>query len=262
MRTRGARSALALLVVLGLSGLVSGRAAADTFSFWLSARGDYFSGTGDVFQEFSDDFGGGVEVGFELFEITLFLEGIVMGGPQYLLTANVGFDGTWGDTVRFGLGLYTGPMFFFFPDRQANTELNLLSQLTPSQQQTLLSATGASSIAQLETQLDRYQTQEQDLSRMAFGWNLPRGRMWVDANLGGPLWIGLAGQLGYHFILSGEDAAANIENEAIDRMARDYQLPSSLTSAIKDVAGARPVSTQDLDGLNWDVFVFLRLDVF
>jgi hypothetical protein len=261
------RSAVAALAALALV-LLTGPARADDeaasddqeqagFRLWISARGDYFSGSSDLFKQFDNDFGAGLDFGLAFGAFAVSTEALIMGNGQYLFDANLGAEWLFDEGVRLGVGLFTGPMLFLFPQQQAQSAD--FSLLTPSQQQALLAATGLTSLAQAEAEFNTATQSEQDLGRLAFGWNIARLRLSADVPVG-PFYLGVAGQLGYHLLISGKDVAAGIENRAVDEYAKRYNLPSSLVSEVRDVVGAHAVDTSKLHGINWDAYLYVRLE--
>lgn len=236
-----------------------GQARADIFKLWVAGRGDYFSGTGDLFTEFESPAGGGVEAGIELMGISLFTEGLVMGADQYLMTGNLGFDLTLGDDVRFHIGAFTGPILFFFPQADVPPGIDF-SQLSPEQQAALQQAAGKS-LDELETEFSKYAEDEKDLSSLAFGWNLGRARLAVDFQLVPGFYLGVAGQVGYHMLISGEEVAAGAKNEALNKFADENNVPDILLEEIRPLIGAEPVDQNNLNGVNWDTGIYLRIEL-
>jgi hypothetical protein len=251
-------SVVAVVLTLWLGPTASSRA--EGFGLWLAARGDYFSGSSDLFNEYDSPFGGGLELGLQFGGFTTFAEALLLGNDQFLFTLNGGVNFEFGEAARFQIGIYTGPVLFKFPEQEVpSTDL---SPLTPSQRDALLQATGFNSLAEAEAEFAVFAEEEKELSSLAFGWNLGRLRLAVDVELIPMLRVGLAAQLGYHLLISGDDVAAGAKNEAIDRYAGDYALPTEVTDAIRDAVGAEPVDRDNLDGFNWDTNLYLRLEFF
>jgi hypothetical protein len=250
------RVGLQALIVVTLLGAALLPATAEA-RFWVGARGDYFSGSSDLFTEFENDFGFGLEVGLGFGRFTMAAEALIMAEGQYLFDLNLGAEWLFDEGVRLGVGLFTGPILFLFSEDEA--EGADFSGLSPSQARALLDATGLSSLAQAEAEFDRATRQEDDLGRLGFGWNVLRLRLSADVPLG-PLYVGVAGQLGYHLLISGEDVAAGLKNRAVDEYAERYRLPSSVVSSVREAVGARPVDTDSLHGVNWDANVYVRFE--
>lgn len=251
-------SVVAVVLAVWMGSVAPSRA--EGFGLWIAARGDYFSGSSDLFTEYDSPFGGGLELGLEIAGVTAFTEALLLGSDQFLFTLNGGVDFEFGEGVRFLIGIYTGPVLFKFPEQEVpSTDL---SPLTPSQRDALLQATGFNSLAEAEAELTVFAEEEKELSSLAFGWNLGRLRLAVDVELIPMLRLGLAAQLGYHLLISGDDVAAGAKNEAIDRYASQYAIPTEVTDAIRDAIGAEPVDRENLDGFNWDTNLYLRLEFF
>lgn len=254
---RGARY-LALLSILNLP-LV---AHADIFQVWAAGKMDYTSGTGDIYKTFDEPFGGGVEGGLELLGIDLWGEALIKGNQQYLFTVNAGFDLTFGKEVRYMIGLYTGPMFFMFPEQAAqlleipNNVANQLDAYQPGMSQ------------QIEDGYNKEAaTLEAEYGRFATGWNLARLRMNLEFELIPKyLYLGADGMVGYHYIISGEDVAAGVKDQAINKVIADHaelQMKEAepLVKELREVVGAEEVDKESLDGMNWNVGFFLKLEL-
>lgn len=255
----------ALLTTLATLALLPGVAHADALKFWFAARGNYFSGQSDLFQEFDEPFGGGLEAGLEFLGITLFADATSMipkSGAipdQWLFTGNLGVDLTFGTNLRFHIGAYTGPILFLFPqgDPPAGVDFDRLS---PETRQAIEESGQFEDLMAAEDEFNRYSQQEAELSRLAFGWNLGRARLALDYKFGKIFAIGVAGQVGYHYLISGEQAAAGAKNAAIDNFAAQYMLPDQVAQELRSVVGASPVNPDDLNGLNYDATLYFRFE--
>lgn len=237
--------------------LVPATAAADVFTVWAAAKGDYVGGTGDVYTRFDEPVGLGAEAGFEVLFIDLWGEALILGEQQYLFTINAGFDLTFGDETRVVLGLFTGPMFFGFPE-QKTEELAISGEARQA-----LTDAGVSE-GDIDAIEDTYNTtldDQEELSKFAVGWNVARVQLNIEFELMPVLWFGIGGEAGYHFLLSGEDAASGAKNTAIDDVEREHELPSEATDALRDEVGAEEVDPDSLDGLNFQAGVYLKLEL-
>lgn len=246
---------LSMLVAALALCAVPAAASADVLGIWMAAKGNTFGGTGDVFQNFDQPFGGGAELGFELLFFSLYGEAIIMSPDQYLFTANLGINFSVGKHVRLTLGAYTGPLFFLFPEQEV--EGVNLSALSDQQ----VMALGYDDRASLEAEFDQYLEKEKDLSRLAVGWNLGRARMDLDARLAPGVYLGLTGQAGYHLLISGEDVAAGAKNAALEKFAKDNNVPDEAVDPLRDALGAKAVDTKGLNGLNYEANLHLRFEL-
>lgn len=234
-------------------------ASASMFKAWIAGRGDYLDVSGDLFNNRENDFSFGADIGIELLGITAFGEILWLEDEQMLFTLNIGMDFSFGETVRLHLGGYTGPMFFLFPnaDPPAGTDL---SGLSSTEQSALLSAGGFASLDEAEAAIDIFGEEEEELGRLAFGWNLIRARVGADVGLFGPLYLGIAGQVGYHLIISGEEVAAGAKNEALDTFMAENDIPTDLAQPLREAVGAQAVDQENLSGINYDVNLYLRVE--
>lgn len=238
-------------------------AAADNFTFWALGKGVHVGGTGDVFTNFEGPFAGGVELGIELFQVELFGEALLLGAEQYMFTMNLGVDFSWGENLRFTIGAFTGPLFFLFPPSEAPAGLNLdgLSANERTALELAAMEAGFDSLEDLASQFDDAADAQADLERTAVGWNLARVRIAVDVLLGDTVAIGLLAQIGYHYMITGEEIAAGAKNEAVDRFGDEYGLDGEIRTLIRDAVGAEAVDTGNLDGFNYNLGLFLMIEL-
>lgn len=255
----------ALLLTFLASAFTPSVAHADALKFWFAARGNYFSGQSDLFQEFEEPFGGGLEAGLEVIGITLFADAMSMipknaGLPdQWLFTGNLGIDFTFGTNLRFHIGAYTGPILFLFPQGDPPEGVDF-DKLSPDTKMAIEASGEFDDLMAAEDEFNRFGEQEAELSRLAFGWNLGRARLALDYKFGKVFAIGIAGQVGYHYLISGEQAAAGAKNAAIDGFAEKYMLPGQVAQELRNISGAAPVNPDDLNGLNYDASLYFRFE--
>jgi hypothetical protein len=233
---------------------------ADAIELWLGGQGDIFAVSSDLYERTDNIFAGGLNAGFHLGLIGLYAEALMMESEQYLITANMGAGLNFGDTFTFGLGAFTGPMLFIYPEAETPQGVDL-SRLSDAQKTLLLSAGEFSSLDEAEAAFDPFGESESELNRLAFGWNLLRVRADLSYGLFGPIRLGLAGQVGYHLLISGQDTVAGAKNQAIDAYALQYNLPNALTEGMRDAMGAEPIDSDGLNGFNYDINFYLRFQL-
>jgi len=233
-------------------------ANADLISAYLSGKVDYVQGTGGAFENLETTLPFGVEAGVELLGMELWGEALIMGDDQYLMTANFGFGIEIGGDIRITAGAYTGPMFFKFnPEENSGLEI-------PSDVRAILDS-GAVPIssADIEAQYnEEFADKESTASEFAAGWNLLRGRFLLEYSLLPFVTLGVGGHAGYHFVLSGDDAVADLRGRAIDTIAEEYKLDdldSSIKPKLKEAVGAKPIDESELKGVNYNVGAFLKV---
>ncbi len=253
---RGSRAAMAVAALLVTVGVAS-TASADIATLYFGAKGETFGGTGDVYKGFDNRFGGGVEVGVELLGIDLFAEAVSLGTDQYLFTANLGFDIGFGDDVRFQLGVFTGPIFFLFPEAEDAGGVDFSGSISDDD----LDGTGLT-VAELEEQFNMQLQAEKDLSRLAVGWNVARLKADVDFRLAPAIYLGLGGSFGYHFLLTGKEIASGAKNQALEQYEKDHsEIPPEIFDKMREAIGAEPVDKGNLDGTNFEVNLHLRFEI-
>lgn len=233
-------------------------AAADGLTAWVAGDGRLLGGTGQTFAAFRDPLAGlqaGIEVaGFDAYGEALF------GDGQYYAALNLGFDLAWGDKTRFVAGLFTGPVYFHVTQTEADVTTLDTSMLTTAQR-ALIEAQVPGGLDRVDTEVSAYAAQEAALRESALGWNVARLRLDFERLLVPMLWVGVGGQLGYHFILTGADAAAEARREALDGLAAQYGLSQADRDSLADALGARTLTADSLDGLHWSMGAYLKFEI-
>ena len=160
--------------------LTAAPARADVLTVWAAAKGVVTGGTADIFVNYEGTVAGGVEAGVELFGIDLYGEALLLAPDQYFLTANLGIDLSFGDSLRLDVGGFTGPMFFVFPEDGSAPPTGLqLDNLTAQEQEALrigAMAAGYNSLDELNAAFAEQSMLEEDLNRLDVGWNIVRAR--------------------------------------------------------------------------------------
>ena len=166
-------------------------AQADLFSMYVSGSSGYVSGQGESYDYFDQKVGSGAEAGLELLGVDIWGEALKMGQEQFLFTANLGFDLSFGKKWRTNIGLYTGPIVFMRPEEES-TPFELSG--------TMRSALTAQGIdpTMVENEYNANKAQEDELSRYAFGWNLARTRLQFERELFPLVYLGVGWQVAYH----------------------------------------------------------------
>lgn len=251
------KSITRILAVAALLTLPS-TAFADWATVWIAAKSDYVNGTGDLFKRFDNRVGYGVEGGVELFAIDVFGEALLMGSDQFFFTGNVGLDFAAGEDFRVVTGIFTGPVFFLFPEGEGAGGVNC-NRLTTEESQTLQDL--GQSCNEIATEFAQYAGTEEDLSRTGFGWNLARLRINLEYAILPVLYIGGGAQVAYHMLISGEEAAAGAKNDAINDYVGENPELAEARDTIAKAVGAEEVDEENLDGLNYQFGLYLKLEL-
>ena len=113
-----------------------------------------------------------------------------------------------------------------------------------------------------ESTYNDYFGDEDKLADTAFGIN-GRIRLSLEYQLISALSIGVQGSSGYHYIITGEEAASSTKSVAIDGFIASYPIPDAaqaeLKKELKEILGAEEVDVNDLKGVNYSVGAFLNL---
>jgi hypothetical protein len=246
-----------VIVALVCTLLLPLTAQADMFSMYVSGKGGYVTGSGTAFSELQGPVGAGAEVGLELIGIDIWGEALKVGDNQFYFTANLGFDVTYGDEWRFTVGAYTGPMVFMSPREE--TRPFALSGTARS----ALTAQGINPDT-VETQYNDVKHMEDELNRYSLGWNLVRGTIQFERRLVPLVYIGVSGFAAYHYLLRGEELAANEKDSRFKKIDATYQLSQTdpgVASQIRNEFGAKELDRSKLGGFNYNVGAYLKIEI-
>ena len=247
--------------------MVPATASADLISLWVAAKGAYLNGKGQVYDKLQSQTAAGIEAGIELMGIDLpMVEAYILGKDQYMFTANVGFDVGFGDEIRVTAGLYTGLVFFIMPEQDPSDPVMVPTSafLPESLQNDQTAKMQAQKTAQefTDSYNDVVADEEAKLNKYALGLNLVRARLQVDYRLLPTLFLGIEGAFGYHYMLTGEDAIAEVKQRALDEELDKYpMLTAEQKKQIGDAIGARELETTDMNGTNYNIGIYLKLDI-
>jgi hypothetical protein len=240
-----------------LATLLSTPASADMLTFWVAGQGQVLGGTGDAFAHLDAPLGG-AQAGLEVLGVDLWGEAFAAGADQYLFSLNLGGDVSFGDATRFVAGLFTGPVLFQFERRPVE---GVDEGALTAQQRALIETNVPGGMARITRALAKYEDEEADLRRRAVGWNVARLRLDLERAVAPLLFVGLSGQAGYHFILTGDDAAADIRDQAVDDVAAHYDLPREVRQTIREAVGAHEVEPETLDGFDYSLGAYVKFEL-
>ena len=264
LKPRLLSAALALGAALTLAAPKEARA--DLFGLWVKPKFDYLSGTGDVFKRFEGSPAGGIEAGIELLGLSLWGDYEAMKNEQYWATVNLGIDFAL-DVSDFTLtlGAYGGGVFFGFPpneDAQGALDDN------SAQISAVFMNAGLPDSAYTSFQSKYKEIQDSDaaVSNMAFGLNA-RLRGSLEYNITDFISVGAQFSAGWHVVMSGEAASADVKSRAVDAFVKTQgaAIPETykaqLTQELKDALGAEEVNTDDLKGVNYSLGAFVNFHI-
>ncbi len=233
---------------------------AEVFDAWVAGTATSLGATGSTFAAFDEPLYGAAG-GFEIFGVDLFGEAMAMGGEDYLFALNIGFDLTWDvwqGKTRLVTGLFTGPVYF----HTSRTEITTLDASTlTTEQRALVESAVPGGIERVTQEVAAYAESEATLRQSAVGWNVARLRVDLEHPVVPMLYAGVGGQLGYHFILTGADAAAEARRQAVDDLAAQYGISEADTAELTEAVGGRELTVDNLDGLHWTLGAYVKFEI-
>ena len=236
-------------------------AHADIFGLWVKGKSDFVSGTGEIFKRFEGQPAHGIEAGIELLGLSFWGDAEFMSESQYWASGNIGIDFSLGDELELTFGAYGGLVFFGFPDSGADRS----STVSSSQRQdieSLLSPYNGISYNDFETKYNEVFGDEDQIADTAFGVN-GRLRLQIEYHILPALSLGIQGSSGYHYIISGEEAASGAKSKAVDGFVSSQPIPDAskaeLKKGLKSALGAEDVNLNDLKGVNYSLGAFVNL---
>ena len=250
----------ALLACALIAGVAPQHAHADLFGVWVKPKVDYINGSGDVFKRFEGSPAFGLEAGVELLSISLWGDYEKVGAEQYWASANLGYDLDLEliDDLTFMAGAYVGVIWFGFPPSEASMQTDVESAVK--------------GIGLTETQVteflktyETFQSAEESTANMAYGANA-RVRLSLEYEVLPFISLGLEGLMGWHVVLSGEEAAAGFKSQAIESFVSDNEdkLPDGVTAPqlegqLKEKLGAEDIDTANLKGVHYTMGAFVSV---
>ena len=252
-------SITALLLVMVLPSV----SYADVFGLWIKPKVDFVSGTGEIFKRFEGQPALGVEAGLELLGLSFWGDVEWMSESQYWASGNVGIDFSFGDTLELTLGAYGGVVFFGFPQGEEQSS----NGVDDSQKQRITDILDGIpgqpiSYNDFENKYNEYFGDEDKIANTAFGLN-GRLRLSIEYHIIPLFSIGVQASSGYHYIMTGEEAASGTKSLAVDSFVATQPIPdgnkAELKTELKDILGAEEVNVDDLKGVNYSAGAFVNL---
>jgi hypothetical protein len=215
-----------------------------------------------VFKRFEGSPAFGVEGGLELLGLSLWADYEQMSNEQFWATVNLGLDLSLDvSDVTLSVGAYGGGVFFGFPP-SATTSASALDANSAPIQQALEAAGLTNSYGAFKAKYEELQRQEESISNTAFGLNA-RLRGALEYNLNSFISVGAQVGAGWHFVLSGEQAAADVKARAVDGFVSSQgaavpaQYAEQLKRELKRALGAEEADVKDLKGVNYSAGAFV-----
>ena len=230
--------------------LVPKEASADLLGFWLKPKTEYINGTNEVF-DFTNGLGGGVEVGVEVLNISIWADYMFIGAGQYWASGNLGFDLEFGDDLQFLVGAYAGGFVMGLGEALAE------SGLTDAQRSELSMVPGFD-IDSFEQGYNEATANESQLLDKAGGIT-GRLRLSLSYKLTPLLYAGIQGTFGYHYVLSGLEASSEAKSSYIDKIAAEEGLPDGTADQLKEALDLNETKAMDPSGFNYSAGVFINL---
>ena len=252
LRSRRSRQ----MTIIGASLIFSlcGLARADLFGVWLRAKGDLIGGNGARLEQLDGRFGGGLEFGLEILELSLWADWLSAGSGYHSGSLNAGFDFSLGDPVRLRFGLYgAGLLVLSLQEEATKGSLNFSEE-----DQRSLSAAGVSAaqLEQLQRSYEQALSESPNVPPSAFGL-AARARLSLEWAFLPACAVGLQGTLGYHYLLSSEEASGEVQARAIEEAGKGFS-PEVVELLVKSAELER-VDSSKAYGLHHSFGAFFQL---
>ena len=154
--------------------------------------------------------------------------------------------GRWigfGQDLQFRVGAFTGPVFQFNPNDDAEKGDTDELQFTLKSQHV--------NTQMLQSSLNTMDQQSKVLEDYALGWNLAELATGIHYAVSKRLSMSLTGAVGYQVLVTGEDLNAGGKHQLLNEMS-DYefnQMTSAEQAQIKNDVGARALKFDNLDSI-------------
>jgi hypothetical protein len=184
----------------------------------------------------------------------------MMGNEQFWASGNVGIDFSFGSDIELTVGGYGGLVWFGFPTQESSNNGLMFN----SDEEELLSMAGVN-LNDLTSQYQEFVSVEEKIANSVFGL-VGRARLSLEYHIIPLISVGVQGTAGYHFVLSGEQAASSAKGTAIEKVLADQiddtDLRKEIEPIVKNAAGLGSddeVNLEDLKGVNYSAGLFLNI---
>lgn len=252
MSARPCFRCLALAVLL-----VPAAAQADVITLSAAAKTLTTGGTGYLAEKWDGPFGYGVEAGLELLGIDLLGEAYMFDTDQYQFSGNIGFDMTFGDTVRVTPGVFGGAIVYYLPEPTNPSGLDVSTLPSDVKDQI-----GASNLEKIDTEYQKVAKNEEAANRTLTALT-GRARLTVEYPLLPILFLGVEGDAGVHYLVSGSDATTKAKRSLIEEQKAAHPGTDNALAydALGDAIGANDSTEIDRTGINWSAGAFIKVEL-
>lgn len=243
--------------LLPLALLVTLPAAARADLLTVSAAGKLLTtgGTGYLDEKWEGPFGYGVEAGVEVLGIDLLGEAYMFDTDQYMFSGNIGFDTDFGDDFRITPGIYGGAILYYLPEPTDPSGLNL-DTLPPEVKDEI----GQDNLDRINEEYRDIAQDEEAANRLLTALSA-RARLTVEYKVMPLLFIGVEGDLGVHYLVSGSDATTKAKRDMIAGEKEKNPGKEEAYDALGDAIGAGDSTEIDRTGLNYSAGLFVKLEL-
>ena len=232
-------------------------ANADIITLSAAAKTLTTGGTGYLAEKWDGPFGYGIEAGLELLGIDLLGEAYMFDTDQYQFSGNIGFDLTFGEDLRVTPGVFGGAIVYYLaePTNPSGLDVSTLPSDVKDQ-------IGASNLAKVDEQYQKLAKDEEKANRTLTALT-GRARLTVEYPLLPILFLGLEGDAGVHYLVSGADATTKAKKSLIEEQKAEHPGPQNAIAydALGDAIGANDSTEIDRTGINWSAGVFVKVEL-
>ena len=115
-----------------------------------------------------------------------------------------------------------------------------------------------------ENEYNDAKSQEDELNRYAFGWNLARTRLQFERELVPLVYLGVGGQFAYHYMITGADVAGEAKHNVATDLDARYGLSRmnpDLSRNLKSELGAKEIDRDKISGFNYAFNAYIKIEI-
>jgi hypothetical protein len=230
-------------------------AHADILTASVAAKGLTTGGTGYLADKWDGPFGYGLEAGVELFGIDVLGEAYMFDSDQYQFSGNLGFDLTFGEDFRITPGILAGAIVYYLPE--PTTPSGLDTSTLPADVRATI---GESNLAKIDEQYQSIAKDEEAANRTLTALT-GRARLTLEYALLPVLFLGVEGDVGLHYLVSGSDATTKAKKNLIAEQKAEHPGKDAAYDALGDAIHANDSTEIDRTGMNFSAGAFIKLEL-
>ncbi len=233
-----------------------GAAQADILTVSAAAKLETTGSAGYLGDAFDGGLGYGLQADLELIGIDVQAEALMFGNGQFAISPRLGFDMDFGEDIRITPGVFAGMTMYYL--KKPSTPGGLDVSALPADVKSQFPAGMLDTIqTEYASKAKAFETADRTL------WALnAKARLTVEYKLIPLLYLGIEGDAGPHYLLSGSAATTKAKKTVLDaQQAKNPNVPTNAFQQLGDAIGANKSTSIDHGGIDWSAGAFIKLEI-